>query len=286
MAAKVHAVETMLARTALIAAATQAFTGPRLTLPHKRTPRTHVMKASAADVFEVATGAFDWTCNLGAPAALVAGAVMATSQEYKDDESLVTREADHKWVRQAKKMIKVLLVGSFACEVLCVFVSTVTGTMLLSSGEGTAHAVKSLVGRDTAMGFLQANHEFEYLTCRLSFLNGLLSWLGAVALKYAIPQPEEGESTRKMNRFAASLLTSTMVLMVSFYNAHLNFYPNYIQMVLRWCKLAWHGVVGDPVEPLIFCGAFPFLALTTYLGYKAFTAKPDEGSDSGLSYGS
>ena len=273
----------MLVRTALIAAATQAFTGPRLTR-RPRTPRTHVVKASAADVFEVATGAFDWTCNLGAPAALVAGAVMATSQEYKDDESLVTREADHKWVRQAKKMIKVLLVGSFACEVLCVFVSTVTGTMLLSSGEGTAHAVKSLRGRDTAMGFLQANHEFEYLTCRLSFLNGLLSWLGAVALKYAIPQPEEGESTRKMNRFAASLLTSTMVLMVSFYNAHLNFYPNYIQMVLRWCKLAWHGVVGDPVEPLIFCGAFPFLALTTYLGWKAFTAKPDEGSDSGVSY--
>ena len=54
----------------------------------------------------------------------------------------------------------------------------------------------------------------------------------------------------------------------------------------RRCKLAWHGVVGDPVEPLIFCGAFPFLALTTYLGRKAFTAKPDEGSDSGLSYGS
>ena len=276
----------MLSRLGLLAAATHAFTGPRLTLRAPRTPRNAPVKASAADVFEVATGAFDWTCNLGAPAALVAGAVMATSQEYKDDESLVTREADHKWVRQAKKMIKVLLVGSFACEVLCVFVSTVTGTMLLSSGEGTAHAVKTLVGRDTAMGFLQANHEFEYLTCRLSFLNGLLSWLGAVALKYAIPQPEEGESTRKMNRFAASLLTSTMVLMVSFYNAHLNFYPNYIQMVLRWCKLAWHGVVGDPVEPLIFCGAFPFLALTTYLGYKAFTAKPDEGSDSGLSYGS
>ena len=274
----------MLARAALFAAATQAFTGPRLTLRAPRRPRSTTLKASAADVFEVATGAFDWTCNLGAPAALVAGAVMATSQEYKDDESLVTREADHKWVRQAKKMIKVLLVGSFACEVLCVFVSTVTGTMLLSSGEGTAHAVKSLRGRDTAMGFLQANHEFEYLTCRLSFLNGLLSWLGAVALKYAIPQPEEGESTRKMNRFAASLLTSTMVLMVSFYNAHLNFYPNYIQMVLRWCKLAWHGVVGDPVEPLIFCGAFPFLALTTYLGWKAFTAKPDEGSDSGVSY--
>ena len=202
----------MLSRLGLLAAATQAFTGPRLTLRAPRRPRTAIVKASAADVFEVATGAFDWTCNLGAPAALVAGAVMATSQEYKDDESLVTREADHKWVRQAKKVIKVLLVGSFACEVLCVFVSTVTGTMLLSSGEGTAHAVKTLVGRDTAMGFLQANHEFEYLTCRLSFLNGLLSWLGAVALKYAIPQPEEGESTRKMNRFAASLLTSTMVL--------------------------------------------------------------------------
>ena len=89
----------MLARAALLAAATQAFTAPRLTLRAPRRPRTAIVKASAADVFEVATGAFDWTCNLGAPAALVAGAVMATSQEYKDDESLVTREADHKWVR-------------------------------------------------------------------------------------------------------------------------------------------------------------------------------------------
>jgi hypothetical protein len=44
--------------------------------------------------------------------------------------------------------------------------------------------------------------------------------------------------------------------------------------------------VGDPVEPLIFCCAFPFLALTSYLGYKAFTAKPDEGSDSGVPYNS
>ena len=138
------------------------------------------------------------------------------------------------------------------------------------------------------MGFLQANHEFEYLTCRLSFLNGLLSWLGAVALKYAIPQPEEGESTRKMNRFAASLLTSTMVLMVSFYNAHLNFYPNYIQMVLRWCKLAWHGVVGDrPAEPRKnLLRGLPVPGADDVPGLQgAFTAKPDEGSDWGFSYG-
>ena len=78
-----------------------------------------------------------------------------------------------------------MLLGPFACEVLCVFVSTVTGTMLLSSGEGTARRQESCgTGH---MGFLQANHEFEYLTCRLSFLNGLLSWLGAVALKYDPP---------------------------------------------------------------------------------------------------
>ena len=100
----------MLPRIAAFAAATQAFTAPRPALaPRTRRPRTAPVYASASDVFEVATGAFDWTCNLGAPAALVAGAVMATTSEYKDDESLVTREGDHKWVRQAKKMIKVLL---------------------------------------------------------------------------------------------------------------------------------------------------------------------------------
>ena len=265
----------------LLAAAAHAFTAPR-----SRISRTTTTQATAADVFDVATSGFDWTANLGAPAALVAGAVMATTQEYNENHALVTRESDLKWVRQAKKLIKVLLVGSFACEVLCVFVSTVTGTMLLSAGECTAHNRMSLVAKSTAMGFLQANHEFEYLTCRLSFLNGLLSWLGAVALKYAIPEPDEGESTRKMNRFAASLLASTMVLMVSFYNSHLNFYPNYLHMIGSWCKLAWSGVVGDPVEPLFFCCAFPFLALTSYLGYKAFTAKPDEGSDSGVPYNS
>ena len=50
-----------------------------------------------------------------------------------------------------------------------------------------------------------------------------------------------------------------MVLMVSFYNAHLNPYPNYIQMVLRWCKLAWHGVVTLCRAPHLLRG-LPFPA--------------------------
>ena len=52
-----------------------------------------------------------------AQAALVAGAVMATSSELRDERALVTRKSDRAWVRQAKKAIKVLLVGSFAWEV-------------------------------------------------------------------------------------------------------------------------------------------------------------------------
>ena len=111
-----------------------------------------------------------------------------------------------------------MLVGSFACEVLglrlCVHSDRHHVTQFRRF---SAHAVKSLVGRDTAMGFLQANHEFEYLTCRLSFLNGLLSWLGAVALKYAIP--------RDSARFAVKVLRRKMPdegddgLMVSFYTS-------------------------------------------------------------------
>jgi len=172
----------------------------------------------------------------------------------------------------------VLLVGSFAWEVLCVFVSTVTGTMLLSIGERSAGTASKALLTSTPMGFLQANHEFEYLTCRIAFIQGLMQWLGAVALKYAIPQPDEGQAMIKMNRFVAMLLASTMVLMMSFYNTHMNFYGNYACMFARWARLGWRILVGAPVEPLIFLFCLPCMAWTGYLGYQAFTAEPDEDS--------
>lgn len=272
-----HMTRATLALCCLAAPAANAFAPPRSGVALRSRPAPPPA-AAAEDLADIAFSAFEWTANLGAPAALVAGAVMATSTELRQEGSLITRKSDRCWVRQAKKLIKVLLVGSFAFEVLSVFVSTVTGTMLLSVGERTARraveALPHLTG--SPMGYLQANHEFEYLTCRISFVQGLMQWLGAVALKYAIPQPGEGEATKKMNRFVGMLLASTMVLMVSFYNTHMNFYKNYWCMIARWMKLSWRIFVGAPVEPLIFLAGVPCVAFTAYLGYQAFTAEPDE----------
>jgi hypothetical protein len=100
---------------------------------------------------DLAQAAFDWTSQLGAPAALVAGAVLATLSETR--ESLVPHKNDKVWIRVAKKLCRALLLSSFAFEVFCIFVTTVTGTMLLSHGDVPAgqHAG---IHYHSPMGFL------------------------------------------------------------------------------------------------------------------------------------
>ena len=66
-----------------------------------------------------------WTSSLGAPAALVAGAVLVTLGETRQD--LAPKRGDKKWIRVTKMLIRFLLLSSFAMEVLSIFVSTVTG---------------------------------------------------------------------------------------------------------------------------------------------------------------
>ena len=77
----------------------------------------------------LAMEAFEWCSNLGAPAALVAGAVLATLSQTRED--LAPNIQDPRWVRVAKKLCRALLLSSFAMEIFCIFVTTVTGTMLL-----------------------------------------------------------------------------------------------------------------------------------------------------------
>jgi hypothetical protein len=96
---------------------------------------------------------WEWTANLGAPAALVAGAVLATMASER--ESMSPKKSDKRIVRIAKKMARFLLISSFGLEVISIFVTTVTGTMLLSHGD-TSGALKSLAF-NSPLGFLMHN---------------------------------------------------------------------------------------------------------------------------------
>ena len=86
------------------------------------------------------------------------------------------------------------------CFVRCVDLdSNILPRLLQSHGDSPAgeHAG---IHYHSAMGFLNHNHEFEYLTSRVMFLQGLLHWLAAVALDVVIPKPREGAAARKMNQ--------------------------------------------------------------------------------------
>lgn len=177
---------------------------------------------------------------------------------------------DNKKTRFGKKLCRLLLLSAFALEVMSIFVTTVTGTMLLSRPlEEMAHLVP-VTETTTPLGFLQDNFEFEYLTARITFLQGLLNWLAAIGLGYAIPTPEEEPSTRAVNRFLGQSLLVSMILMLAFYNSHMNFYGNYAHMLCRYIKVTYFRFVHRwPPRPLMVLFV-PASVRALYLGFKAF----------------
>lgn len=68
-------------------------------------------------------GAYSWCCNLGAPAALVAGAVIATLYENMKKGDLEVIESDQPMVQFGKKITRLLLLSAFALELFCIFVT-------------------------------------------------------------------------------------------------------------------------------------------------------------------
>ena len=216
--------------------------------------------------------AFGWLSNLGAPAALVAGAVLATLSSTRED--LSPRRGDKSWIRVAKKGCRALLLSSFAMEVFCIFVTTVTGTMLLSHGDMPA-GLHAGVHYHSAMGLLKHNWEFEYLAARVTFLQGLLNWLLAISLEMYIPKENEGVAARKMNLFISSSLLSMIILMIKFYNDHMTFYKNYFDMLWRFLSVTFHRYFWQfPPRPLsIF--ATPWIITSFILGWRAFQSPPD-----------
>jgi hypothetical protein len=219
---------------------------------------------------ELAELAYAWCMNLGQPAALVAGAVVATIYENIRGAELEVRPDDVNYAKHAKRGTTFLLMTAFALQIICIFVTTVTGTMLLSR---TPFENTML---PTALGYLREHFEFEYLTCRITFLQGLLNWLGAVALEHTIHREGEGKAAVKMNNFIASSILTLIVLLISFYNNHMTFYHNYLHMLWRWTHLTFVRYVGHwPPRPLAFAYV-PSTIITCVLLVEAIRNKPSK----------
>jgi hypothetical protein len=235
---------------------------------------------------DIVNEANSWLMNLGGPAALVAGAVVATLYENMKSGDLEVKEGeDSRMVTIMKKTTKLLLLSAFACEVMCIFVSFVTGTMLLSRSNKmimdihttAAETVKQLsslslqaISEPTPLSFLRTHYEFEYLICRITFLQGLFNWVAGIALGHATPSDSETEGTRRLNTFVAWSIVSCMILMLSFFNTHMTFYNNYFHMISRFLTVVTHRfLLRWPPRPLIFVFV-PSVVMSLYTGYKAF----------------
>ena len=237
-------------------------------------------------------GAYDWCVNLGAPSALVAGAVVATVYENMQGGDLELAPNDTRWVRLGKQVTRLLLLSAFVLEAVSIFVTTVTGTMLLSRpAEHMALSTNVPVPR-TPLEFLRANFEFEYLTSRVTFLQGLLNWLAAIGLGHLLPPPPSSKdgpiliskAKAAMNKFCACSIATVIVMMISFYNAHMTFYRNYLEMLGRWGSVSFvrfFGVMGrggtawPPRRPLSLL-LWPLAVLSFYYAYQALSETEEE----------
>lgn len=276
---------TALLATPLVTGLTRPSDTTSFSFKHKRDlPAKNFKNLSANPVLTLRGGgvddlikdAWDWNANLGAPSALVAGAVVATF--YDKREELTVKNSDAKWVKLSKALCSFLLLSSFALEIVCVFVTTVTGTMLLSQGEGSTTKIIDMP-YNSALGLLHKNYEFEYLTARISFIQGLLHWLIAVGLETILPNEQDTEMTKAMNRFLLSTLSTLMIFLVAFYNSHMTFYKNYGQMLIRYLEVLWKRIVWtSPIRPLGILGLCS-LCVNVYYGKKAFVADLVEKKD-------
>ena len=102
-------------------------------LPPKSTTSLTVYDHVAGIDSQLLFDTWEWNANLASPAALVAGAVLATLIDGR--EAMRAKVTDKKWVINLKKTCRLLLLSSFGLEVLSIFVTVVMGTLLLSLGD-------------------------------------------------------------------------------------------------------------------------------------------------------
>ena len=165
---------------------------------------------------------------------------------------------------------------SFALEVLSIFVSTVTGTVLLSHGEQVA---KKMVGYVAPLELLHHHHELEYLGIQIGFLQGLFNWLAAVALDQLIPEPNETTSAKRMNKCMAACIVTLMFWIQAFYNHHLTFYADYFGVLKRYLFLFAKTYIWRwPIRPMALL-YIPSTIGSIVLAWRAFASPPDEDDD-------
>lgn len=213
---------------------------------------------------------YSWCCNLGTPAALVAGAVIASIYENMNnpDSDYQPEKGDTKLVGFAKKFVRSLLITAFACEAMAIFVTTVTGTMLLSQDVDSMLHQGIIRTAQTPLQFLHDHFELEYLTGHVTFIQGLLNWFLAIGLSHAIPRTGQKVAT-PMNQFLATILLTTTIFMLSIYNKHIYFYKNYGTMIHRCFVLTLKQFTLWPPTPLSFL-LFPLMLLSIFMGFKVF----------------
>ena len=208
--------------------------------------------------------------NLGEPSALIAGAVIATIYENIGNGDLDIMPEDSTITKFKKRLTASLLLSAFGLEVVAIFVTTVTGTMLLSRHLHEMDHVVPVTEHTTPLAFMRENFEFEYLTARIAFLQGLLNWLAAIALGHLIPRSGESYDTRVMNKFIGSALFCIVSLMLAFYNKHMSFYHNYAEMLNHWLKVSVQRfILCWPPRPMSII-YFPAIGSTVYWGYRGF----------------
>ena len=108
------------------------------------------------DSVSTAFDAWEWTNAIGAPAALVAGAVLVTLSETR--ETTAPRKADSRRTRILKLSMRFLLLTSFAFEVVSIFTATITGTVLLGQSEATV--ARKMIGYDAPLQLMKHHHEY------------------------------------------------------------------------------------------------------------------------------
>jgi hypothetical protein len=210
--------------------------------------------------------AYEWMANLGAPAALVSGAALSSLYNLHDD--LKPDDTDKRWVSVLKKMGNLLFLSSFAFEIACVFVTTVTGTLLL--GKGVANPLDA-----SAMHMLDRELEFEYLAGRVSFFQGLLNWLCGVAVHQLIPKENSTKAGEKLRRSHSLGLFSLVTYMLAYYNKHISFYANYGAMLARLWYLTYHRFYADQFRILPTLALIP-LGFSIKNAWESFRGKLDK----------
>lgn len=201
--------------------------------------------------------------------------VISTLYEKFNLNAFETTQSDSYLTMFAKRCQCVLLLSAFGFEIISIFVTTVTGTKLMAL-QNNPDSMLLDTSMQSGLKFLQKNYEFEYLTSRITFLQGLLNWLASIALDFAIPKKGQGKALRKLNRAIASCLGSTIILILAFYNGHMNFYTNYFHMIQDWVKLTWKQYVTIKRPRPLSLFLLPSVMYSMYLLMIAFISPSDE----------